>query len=341
MRRANFSGRRPAGTFILSGKLSAHVTESNPAPAVSVIMSIHDSAATVDSAIRSVIAQTETGWELILIDDGSRDDGADRVAAHNDPRIRIIRSGERKGLACRLNEAVGLARGAFIARMDADDICYPERLKSQVAFLQANPDIDLVASKAIVFRRAGEIVGVMAPPVAHDDIIARAYNRFIFPHPTWCGRAAWFRTHRYDEAMPITQDQELLLRAAQHSRFATIDRILLGYRKEGISLSKSARGRILFSRALWRHAGESGTKRRAIAQMAKHIAIFAADMAAIGLRAEEWLLRQKVGTTLTDDEAAQWRALWRDVGAGDEPGLQVQAGAQSVRAPSSPKRPLS
>ncbi len=304
-------------------------------------MSIHDSAATVDAAIRSVIAQTETDWELVLIDDGSHDDGADRVAAYNDPRIRIVRCNERKGLACRLNEAVALARGAFIARMDADDICYPERLKTQVAFLQANPNIDLVASKAIVFRRAGEIVGVMAPPVDHDDIIARAYNRFVFPHPTWCGRAAWFRTHRYDEAMWITQDQELLLRSAQQSRFATIDRILLGYRKEGLSLSKSARGRILFSRALWRHAGQSGTKRRAIAQIARHIAIFAADMAAIGLRAEEWLLRQKVGTSLTEEETAQWRALWRDMGAGNEPGSHVQADAQSVRAPNSSKRQLS
>jgi glycosyltransferase involved in cell wall biosynthesis len=317
------------------------VTESTSAPIVSVIMSIHDSAATVDTAIRSLIGQTETDWELVLIDDGSRDDGAERVAKYNDPRIRIVRSGERKGLACRLNEAVTLARGAFIARMDADDICYPERLKTQVTFLQANPDIDLVASKALVFRRAGEIVGVMAPPVAHEDIIARPYNGFVFPHPTWCGRAAWFRTYKYDEEMWITQDQELLLRTAQQSRFATIDRILLGYRKEGISLSKSACGRMLFSRALWRQAGRTGTKNRAIAQIAKHIAKFAADMVAVGLRAEGWLLRQKIVTSLTEEETAQWRALWRDMGAGNETGVQIQIEAQSARSPTSSKRQLS
>ena len=281
-------------------------------------MSAHDSAATIEAAVRSVINQTFVDWELILIDDGSHDDGASRIAKFSDLRIRIIHRSERKGLASRLNEAVGLARGAYIARMDADDICYPERLKAQVDFLQANPEVDLVASKAIVFRGAGEILGVMSPSIAHEGIIARPYNGFVFPHPTWCGRAAWFREHKYDETMPITQDQELLLRAARRSRFATVDRILLGYRKDGISLSKSARGRMLFSRALWRHASQSGGKSRAVVQIARQIAIFGADAAAIGVRAEEWLLRRKVVTHLTENERAQWHALWRDMNIADD-----------------------
>ena len=88
-------------------------------PAVSVIMSILEGAATIDAAVKSVVCQTFTDWELILIDDGSRDGGADRVAKFNDSRIRIVRHHERKGLACRLNEAVRLARGDIIARMDA------------------------------------------------------------------------------------------------------------------------------------------------------------------------------------------------------------------------------
>jgi hypothetical protein len=186
-------------------------------------------------------------------------------------------------------------------------------LKAQIDFLQANPEVDLVASKALVFRGTGEILGVMAPPVVHDVIVAHPYNGFVFPHPTWCGKAAWFRKYRYDETMPITQDQELLLRTARHSRFATVDRVLLGYRKDGISLSKSARGRVLFSRALWRQAAQSGGKSRAVMQIVRQIAIFAADAAAIGVRADEWLLKRKVVTHLTGDERARWHALWREV----------------------------
>jgi hypothetical protein len=208
--------------------------------------------------------------------------------------------------------------------MDADDICYPERLKAQIDFLQANPEVDLVASKALVFRGTGEILGVMAPPVVHDVIVAHPYNGFVFPHPTWCGKAAWFRKHRYDETMPIAQDQELLLRTSRHSRFASVDRILLGYRKDGIDLSKSARGRALLSRALWRQAAQAGGKSRAVMQIVRQIAIFVADAAAIGVRAEEWLLKRKVVTQLASGERAQWDALWREVSASSVASSQIQ-----------------
>jgi glycosyltransferase involved in cell wall biosynthesis len=312
------------------------VSKIDSTPAVSVIMSIHDGAATVEAAVRSIIRQSFADWELILIDDGSRDDAAQRIARLDDSRIHIVRHGERRGLACRLNEAVGLARGRFIARMDADDICYSDRLKIQVDFLDGNPEIDLVASKTLVFRGAGEIIGVMTPAVSHADIVARP--GFVFPHPTWCGKAAWFRENKYDETMPITQDQELLLRTAPHSRFAAIDKILLGYRKDGINLSKSARGRLLFSRALWRQAGKSVGKARAIVQIARQIAIFGADAVAIMLGAEEWLLRRKVVAPLTKEEIVRWQALWRDMGEDNDSGSRAQMGAPSVQPQGSPKR---
>src|ERR1035437_5793556 len=75
-----------------------HLVDLSPVPIVSIIMSMRDSAATLDSAIRSIIWQTLTDWELVLIDDGSRDDSATRVAAFGDPRIRIIRHEESRGL---------------------------------------------------------------------------------------------------------------------------------------------------------------------------------------------------------------------------------------------------
>jgi len=279
---------------------------------------MRDGAATLNSAICSIIWQTLTDWELVLIDDGSRDDSAARAVAFGDPRIRIIRHEESRGLACRLNEAVRLARGEFIARMDADDICYPERLAVQVGVLRSDPGIDLLASKAVVFRRQGEIVGIMSTPVAHDEIVAQPYRGFMFPHPTWCGRAAWFRKYQYDERLWITQDQELLLRAAGSSRFAAVDKILLGYRKERLGLAKSLRGRMIYSAAIWRHAQRSGAYTRAVTGIALQLTKFVADVAATGVGAEEWLLKQKLNSSLASEEAEQWRMVWSEMSRASE-----------------------
>jgi len=281
-------------------------------------MSMRDSAATLNSAIRSIIWQTLTDWELILIDDGSHDDGAARAAKFSDPRIRIIRHDESRGLACRLNEAARLARGEFIARMDADDISYPERLAVQVGVLRSDPRIDVLASKAVVFRRQGEIVGVMPAPVTHDEIVARPYRGFPFTHPTWCGRAAWFWKYQYDERLWITQDQELLLRAAASSRLSAVNKILLGYRKERIHLAKSLHGRMIYSAAIWRHARQSGAYARAVTGIVLHLTKFAAEVIASGLGVEEWLLKRKLNSSITPEEAEQWHMVWSEMSRASE-----------------------
>jgi glycosyltransferase involved in cell wall biosynthesis len=97
-------------------------------PTVSVIMSMRNSASTVDAAIRSVRLQTHRDWELIVIDDGSVDQSSAIVEGFHDERIRLVRETGSAGLATRLNQAVALSRCEFIARMDADVICFPERL---------------------------------------------------------------------------------------------------------------------------------------------------------------------------------------------------------------------
>src|ERR1700752_1012717 len=111
-------------------------------PLVSVIMSMRNSASTVGAAVRSVVRQTLSDWELIVIDNGSSDESGATVASFDDPRIRLVREENTSFLAVRLNQAVALSRGAFIARMDSDDICFPERLSSQVARLCDDPKLD-------------------------------------------------------------------------------------------------------------------------------------------------------------------------------------------------------
>jgi glycosyltransferase involved in cell wall biosynthesis len=285
---------------------------SDRAPLLSVIMSIRDSAATVAAAGRSILAQSLQDWELIVIDDGSKDDGAARLAAIGDPRIRIVRHEQSRGLACRLNEAVILSRGAFIARMDADDVCYPDRLAAQVALLMREPALDLVACKAVVFRGAGELIGVFPVASEHTAIAANPMLGFRFPHPTWCGRAAWFRDNPYDERMTRAQDQELLLRTAAKSRFGTVDTILFGYRDERLDLGKCLKGRLLFARALWREGGRSGQPAAALFGIAAQLAKATAEILTSKLGMQSRMLRQRY-EPLGADDLAQWLTVWASV----------------------------
>ncbi|HBH80927.1 MAG TPA: glycosyltransferase family 2 protein, partial [Nitrospira sp.] len=106
-------------------------------------MSAYNASGTIDLALRSILAQTYQNWELILVDDGSTDRTAERVLHVKDSRIRFIQeSSGNMGLASRLNQCVRLARGEYIARMDADDVAYPQRFERQVQFLKEHRDID-------------------------------------------------------------------------------------------------------------------------------------------------------------------------------------------------------
>lgn len=276
-------------------------------------MSMRDSAATIDIAIRSILLQTLTNWELVLIDDGSRDNSAALAAAFRDPRIRLIRHTRSLGLEYRLNEAIPLARGEFIARMDADDVCYPERLAVQVATLRSDPTIDLLSSHALIFRRQGEVLGFIPTLPTHEKIAADPLQGFSFLHPTWCARAAWFRNHPYDNWIGWAGDQDLLLRTQQFSRFAAVDKILLGYRREYISPSKRWRGHFSYSRAIWRYAKQSGERRRAAKKIYGFFRIFALDMVRIAFGAGDRLLKQRTPPLTNPEELDRWRTVWAAV----------------------------
>src|ERR1700679_189241 len=147
-------------------------------PLVSVILSMRNSAATVGAAVRSVLLQSLRDWELIVIDDGSSDRSSAIVEGFHDQRIRLVRESSSAGLAARLNQAVALAKSEFIARMDADDICFPERLSRQVARLREDRELDLIGCGAVVFTSGGELIGEMPIGINHRDIVVRPFVGF-------------------------------------------------------------------------------------------------------------------------------------------------------------------
>ena len=209
----------------------AEPLQSDVSPLVTVAMPVYNAGKYLRLAVLSIVRQTFTDWELLIIDDGSTDNALQDIADIDDTRIRILRDGANKGLAARLNEAADMARGRYFARMDQDDVSYPERFARQIEALQNDPELDLVATRAILIDENDHATGLFPYAISHEEICARPWRGFYFPHPTWMGKIEWFRNRRY--TVPGTyfcEDQDLLLRSYRNSRFATLDEILFAYR---------------------------------------------------------------------------------------------------------------
>jgi len=223
-------------------------------PAITVLLPVRNAAGTLALALRSVLRQTRGDFEVLVLDDGSTDDSAVVARRSDDPRVRVLSDPVGRGLAHRLNEGIDLARGRYIARMDADDVCFPERFERQARFLDTHPDVDLVGTRAIVFRSDGSVVGLLPYRGAHEALVARPWRGIPLPHPTWMGRREWFSRHRYRvPEVRRAEDQELLLRACATSRYACLEEVLLGYRLGPFDLGKTWAARRSLTQAQFSH----------------------------------------------------------------------------------------
>jgi glycosyltransferase involved in cell wall biosynthesis len=283
------------------------------APVV-IAMGMVNSEATVGLAVASIRAQTFGDWELVIVDDGSRDRSVAvaEEAAGGDPRIRVVRRDRTQGLAIRMNEIVEHAGAPLIARMDADDVAYPRRLERQVAFLDSNPDVDLVGTSLLVFGADGRAIGKRAAPPSHAEICRRPAGGFKLFHPTWAGRAAWFRDHPYDPRDLRAEDQALLYRVYRESVYANLPEPLMGYREERLKLSPILRGRTTYAARVVRSQRSQGHPAAALATAAEQIAKGALDIAAIGARLDHRVLRQRAGP-LAPEELAEWVSVWSEL----------------------------
>jgi glycosyltransferase involved in cell wall biosynthesis len=208
-------------------------------PLVTVAMPIYNAGKYLRPAVLSIMQQTLTDWELYIIDDGSTDKALSYIADVQDSRIIIIKDGQNKGLAARLNEVINLAQGRYFARLDQDDFSYPERLSKQVDALEENLDLDLLATRAIKISMEGEPLGYLPSLLSHAEITSAPWKGFCMPHPTWMGRLQWFKKNHYAEPAPyLCEDQELLLRTFEESNFSCLKEVCLAYRvRDGIGFS--------------------------------------------------------------------------------------------------------
>ena len=199
---------------------------------VSVVMAVFNEVKKIAAAIDSIIDQSFTDWELIVIDDGSLDSTAEVIQRYikEEPRIRLIENKKNLGLAASLNRGVAAAQGCFIARMDGDDVCYPERLQKQVEYLQLHPNIAVVGANARMVSTDGRQIGMTNMPVSPDEIKRLIIKLNPLIHPLVMFRKSFFEDiGGYDSDLRRKQDYDLWLRGVDSYLYSNLKDVLLDY----------------------------------------------------------------------------------------------------------------
>jgi|SRR5580704_1117980 glycosyltransferase involved in cell wall biosynthesis len=283
--------------------------DSKHKPRVSIGMPIFNCEKTLATAIRSILNQTYSDWQLLLMEDGSSDRSLEVVRSFNDPRISVFADSLHKGLVYRLNQAVAASRGEYFARLDADDVAYPERLERQTAYLDQHSDIDLLGSGMLVFRDDGSAIGIRRAPETHEKICRQPWGGFHLGHPTWMGRTTWFRGHPYDSQAVRAEDQVLLLRTYSTSRFACLPEILCGYREDKLVVSKILRARYNFTTAVYQEFRKQGNYFLALRGIVQQSIKGLVDSFAIATGLNYRILRHRA-IFLDGFDQRRWEEVW-------------------------------
>jgi glycosyltransferase involved in cell wall biosynthesis len=293
-------------------------SRSSFSPVVSIGMPVYNCKKTLAIAIRSILNQTFQNWELLIIDDGSTDGTIEVARSFTDARLTVIADGEHKGLVTRLNQAIERSRGEYFARMDGDDVAFPNRLRRQVEFLMEHATVDLVGCGILVFGDDGRVLGSRRVVENHAEICRRPWAGFNLPHPTWMGRMEWFRSLRYDAKAIRAEDQELLLRSYSRSCFSCLPEIHQGYREGQLVLHKILRSRCSLAIAVFRYF--FGRRQYftatwgAVEQCAKALA----DVFAISTGLNHQILRHRARPVRAEIVEC-WSAVWAQIQDRTEP----------------------
>lgn len=199
-------------------------------PKVSIIMAVHNGLPYLQSAVDSILRQTFTDFEFIIVDDASTDGSLTILRSYLDKRLRIVKNLNQSGLARSLNRAIRLSRGQYIARMDHDDISRPTRLETQVEFLEAYLSIGVVGTWASTIGERNRQIWRL--PTRDSEIrIELLFNPTLIHSSVMFRRKVFTKNHlRYDPSLKRAQDYDLWCQAARKTQFANIDKILLFYR---------------------------------------------------------------------------------------------------------------
>jgi glycosyltransferase involved in cell wall biosynthesis len=237
------------------------------APTISVLMSVYNGERYLAAAMDSILSQTFRDFELIVIDDGSKDSSPAILQdyAKRDARVKLTLR-DNKGLTATLNEAFAQSRGRYLARMDCDDVALPDRFARQVQLLEADPDVVCTGGYFQLIDGAGRLLTTLQPPTDNDAIQAK----LLAGHNAICHPCAMIRRQAmetvggYDERFKTSQDLDLWLRLGEVGKLANVPAPVLKFRLHESSVSETKRQQ---QRQMGRMACEEAWKRRGLTGM--------------------------------------------------------------------------
>jgi glycosyltransferase involved in cell wall biosynthesis len=203
---------------------------------ISVLMPVYNSEKHIAEAIQSILNQTFTDYEFIIINDGSTDKTVEIIREYDDPRIKLIDNTKNQGLIAVLNQGIDLAQGEYIARMDADDISLPTRFEKQIAFMDVHPDVGVLGTWVLKFGDCKNHIRKRKKKVGLWQLVTCA----IVVHPTTMLRKSLFDKYnlRYDPEYVACEDYDLWARASRYTTIANLQEVLLHYRWHTSNVSK-------------------------------------------------------------------------------------------------------
>lgn len=199
---------------------------------VSVVLPAYNAELYIKESIDSILAQTFTNFELIVLNDGSTDKTEDIILSYQDNRIVYVKNEQNLGLIRTLNKGIALAKGKYIARMDADDISFPNRFAKQVGFLEEHPDYVICGTSAYRFNEDFSHKKVFNVPIDDENIRVRLFFNNAFIHPSVMFRTETIRTHNlsFNENYKYAEDYYFWMDLLQHGKGFNLKEKLLYYR---------------------------------------------------------------------------------------------------------------
>lgn len=248
-------------------------------PLVSITSAFYNPGAGLLDMVRSVFAQTFTDWELILVDDGSTDNSLQVAKSIDDPRIRVFTNGRNLGRSVSLNKITTVARGKYIARMDADDMSGLTRIQKQVELIESEPEVDVVGSGICYLDKDDSPTGHWHAPLSHEEICRQPSRTFRICHGSILGKRSWFEKHRYDESIPFAVDFKFFLDSYEQSKFDNVPEPLYYYRlDQSFNLKKQLTARWISANFLFEYHKQAGRWGQALTNWAIQYGKFATTM---------------------------------------------------------------
>jgi len=268
----------------------------NAGPKVSVVIPVYNRARYVAAAVESVLAQSFTDFELLLINDGSTDGSAEILRSYSDPRVRLVCNQSNLGIPQTRNMGLRLACGEYLAWLDSDDVAYRDRLNAQVAFLDRHQDYAAVGSWTMAMDERGRrLTGLGLFPISPEEVQSQLLFHCSLANSSVMARTAILQEYGYCEQWAVCTDFDLWVRVAGKYKLGNLPRVLVRRRM---------------------HSGRITQEQAQLVKEAK-LEIFRAQLVALGMTYSPadverhfLLLHLRASQRPTDREYLVWAETW-------------------------------